>query len=124
MSQSEADRIAARIASQSPANALAVELLTLAREYLALRALPSVPYALPGHRHELVKMGSTIPCARCGGRCVEFMVPNDVWNAVVRLGGKERDDEYMCEACYRRAVEQFVAGHIRPGQQQPSGANR
>ena len=52
-----------------------------------------VPEALPGHRHELVKMGSTIPCARCGGRCIEFTVPNDVWNAVVRRSGEERDDE-------------------------------
>src|SRR3990167_1080612 len=71
-----------------------------------------VPEALPGHRHELVKMGSTIPCARCGGQCVEFTVPNDVWNAVVRRGGKERDDEYMCEACYRRAVEVFVLANM------------
>jgi hypothetical protein len=58
--------------------------------------------AAPGEKH------SEVPCARCGGQCVEFTVPNDVWNAVVRLGGKEREDEYLCEACYRRAVEVFV----------------
>ena|SRR3990167_168823 len=75
-------------------------------ERLRARQLPDAP---PGYRHELVKIGSTIPCARCGGPCVEFTVPNDVWNAVVRLGGKERDDEYMCEACYRRAVEVLFA---------------
>ena len=51
---------------------------------------------------------STIPCARCGGKCIEFTVPNDVWNTVVRRGGKEGDDEYLCEACYRVAVERFV----------------
>lgn len=51
---------------------------------------------------------STVPCARCGGVCVEFTVPNDVWNTVVRLGGKEGDDEYICEACYRKAVESWV----------------
>ena len=51
---------------------------------------------------------SGIPCARCGGSCVEFTVPNDVWNTVIRLGGKERDDEYICEVCYRHAVEDFV----------------
>ena len=51
---------------------------------------------------------SGTPCARCGGPCVEFTVPNDVWNAVVRLGGSERDDEYICEACYRKAVESWI----------------
>lgn len=51
---------------------------------------------------------SEVPCARCGGRVVEFVVPNDVWNSVVRLDGKEGDDEYLCEACYRNAVTAWV----------------
>lgn len=64
---------------------------------------PSTSYAAPADA-----FASTIPCARCGGKCVEFTVPNDVWNTVVRRGGKESDDEYLCEACYRIAVERFV----------------
>lgn len=51
---------------------------------------------------------SEVPCARCGGRVVEFVVPSDVWNSVVRLDGKEGDDEYLCEACYRNAVTAWV----------------
>lgn len=51
---------------------------------------------------------SEIPCARCGGRCIEFTVPNNVWNTIIRREGRERDDEYICEGCYRKAVEDFV----------------
>lgn len=69
----------------------ATKLRTLATELLV---------QLPRH--------SGIPCTRCGGVCIEFTVPNDVWNTIVRRGGKERDDEYMCEACYRKAVEDWV----------------
>jgi hypothetical protein len=58
---------------------------------------------------------SSIPCARCGDSCVEFTVPNEVWNAVVRRGGKEGADEYICEACYRLAVEAFVRSETPAG---------
>ncbi len=53
----------------------------------------------------------SIPCGRCSKpiySSMEFVVPNDVWNAVIRLGGEERDDEYLCEACFRKAVEVYV----------------
>jgi hypothetical protein len=51
---------------------------------------------------------SEIPCARCGGDVVEFTVPNEVWNTVVRLDAPEGDDEYICEECYRKAVTLWV----------------
>lgn len=49
-----------------------------------------------------------IPCSVCGGPCVEFTVPNDVWNLVVRKGGPETDKEYLCEACYRNFVTDYI----------------
>lgn len=44
------------------------------------------------------------PCDRCGGECVEFVIPNDLWNAVIRKDGKERDDEYICHDCWHGAI--------------------
>jgi len=43
---------------------------------------------------------SNIPCARCGGPCIEFTAPNYIWNAVVRNGGPETDKEYLCVQCF------------------------
>ena len=51
---------------------------------------------------------SSTPCARCGGTVIEFSLPSDVWNAVVRQGGPERDDEYLCYACWLAALRAFV----------------
>lgn len=45
-----------------------------------------------------------IPCARCRGPVVEFTIPNEVWNAVIRPDGHERDDEYLCLACWHAAI--------------------
>lgn len=61
---------------------------------------------------------SSIPCARCGGPVVEFSVGNETWNMMVRLGGPERDDEYMCEACFRKCVEDFL-GSTQGQQRRP-----
>lgn len=47
---------------------------------------------------------SEVPCRRCGGVVREFTVPNEVWNAVIRVDGRERDDEYICLACWYVAV--------------------
>lgn len=47
---------------------------------------------------------SSIKCARCGGHVVEFTIPNDIWNAVIRPDGRERDDEYICMACWHKAL--------------------
>jgi len=52
---------------------------------------------------------SGIPCVNCGGQVVEFTVPSDIWNAVVRLGGPEHDREYLCWNCFWVAVRSFLA---------------
>src|SRR5690606_39576690 len=57
---------------------------------------------------------STIPCCKCGGVVVEFSVPNDVWNKVVRRDGPETDQEYLCEGCYRDAVSEYVRATPEP----------
>jgi len=51
---------------------------------------------------------SSIPCARCGGVVIEFSVPNDIWNAIVRRDAPEGSDEYMCHACWLRALRAFA----------------
>ena len=43
---------------------------------------------------------SQIPCRRCGGPVVEFVVPNEVWNPIVRKNGPETDREYLCVRCF------------------------
>jgi hypothetical protein len=47
---------------------------------------------------------SVIPCAKCGGTVVEFIIPNDIWNFVIRKNGKETDQEYLCEKCWFEAL--------------------
>lgn len=51
---------------------------------------------------------SGIPCNRCGGDVVEFSIPNDIWNRVIRGDGKERDDEYICIDCWFGALRGFI----------------
>jgi len=47
---------------------------------------------------------SSIPCAKCGGSVIEFSVPNDVWNKVVRPTGRETSNEYICVNCWFNAL--------------------
>lgn len=53
-------------------------------------------------------VASTIPCQRCGGKCIEFAIPNDIWNAIIRTEGHERDDEYICIECFFDALRKFI----------------
>jgi len=43
---------------------------------------------------------TNIPCVICNGEVVEFSIPNDIWNLVVRKNGKETDKEYLCINCW------------------------
>lgn len=47
---------------------------------------------------------SGIPCDICGGDVIEFSIPNDIWNKVIRLDGHEHDKEYLCMACFFDAL--------------------
>lgn len=51
------------------------------------------------------------PCLLCGEGVVEFSVPNDLWNAIVRRGGPETDQEYLCISCWYRKVRDFIDSH-------------
>jgi hypothetical protein len=51
---------------------------------------------------------STIPCCLCGGEVVEFTVPNDIWNLVMRPDGKETDKEYVCLDCWYKALRKHL----------------
>lgn len=52
---------------------------------------------------------SETPCERCSGAVIEFSIPNDIWNAVIRTEGHERDDEYLCMDCFFDALRQALA---------------
>ena len=54
-----------------------------------------------------------LPCAKCGGLVMEFTIPNDIWNLVVRRGGPERGEEYLCYPCFITAVGAEVK-RLRP----------
>jgi hypothetical protein len=43
---------------------------------------------------------SPIPCIECGNDVIEFSVPNDIWNRVIRPDGHEHDKEYLCMHCF------------------------
>jgi hypothetical protein len=63
--------------------------------------------AHPGVAEPRPSVSETL-CVSCDNPCVEFHVPNDVWNAVVRKGGPEHDKEFLCVWCYHKAVEEYV----------------
>lgn len=56
---------------------------------------------------------SEIPCCECGGEVVEFTVPNDIWNSVMRPDGHETDREYLCFDCWYKALRQWMHGMQR-----------
>lgn len=51
---------------------------------------------------------SSIPCHDCRGPVVEFSVPNDAWNTLIRRGGRETDQEYLCLSCFAKRSTAFV----------------
>ena len=55
---------------------------------------------------------STIPCCKCGGRVVEFTVPNKAWNTIIRGDQGETDQEYLCLKCFAEIAA------VKIGQQQ------
>lgn len=52
---------------------------------------------------------SAVPCCKCKGPVVEFTVPNEVWNAIIRRNGPETDQEYLCKDCYIAACTEYFA---------------
>lgn len=53
---------------------------------------------------------SEIPCYRCKGEVHEFSVPNELWNLVIRKGGKETNQEYLCFDCWNDILLEYVKG--------------
>lgn len=50
---------------------------------------------------------SGTPCAICRGPVIEFSVPNDVWNTIVRHDKPSTDKEYLCTVCFNHAVAKY-----------------
>jgi hypothetical protein len=63
-------------------------------------------------RLRLTSMESETPCCRCGGVVVEFSVPNDAWNTIIRDDGRETDQEYLSLDCSARVAAEKV-GQLR-----------
>lgn len=51
---------------------------------------------------------SEAPCCKCGGKVIEFSVPNALWNMVIRQDGRESDKEYLCFACWNGALIEYI----------------
>ena len=47
---------------------------------------------------------SEVPCCKCHGEVIEFTVPNELWNAVMRPDGCETDQEYLCFDCWNKEL--------------------
>lgn len=57
------------------------------------------------------KETSQVPCCKCGGEVVEFSIPNDIWNFVMRTNGKESNKEYLCFNCWHETLRRkFIEG--------------
>jgi hypothetical protein len=56
----------------------------------------------------LIDTVSTIPCARCGGEVIEFSIPNDIWNKVIRADTEESDNEYICVDCWFNSLRKSL----------------
>lgn len=55
---------------------------------------------------------SEVPCSNCGGQCVEFSIDSRVWNQIVRGGGPEHGNEYLCAWCFIQKVEDWCLNRI------------
>lgn len=51
---------------------------------------------------------SELPCGICGGEVIEFSIPNDIWNKVIRPDGHEHDKEYLCIDCFFNALRKAL----------------
>ena len=51
---------------------------------------------------------SNIPCYLCGGKVIEFTIPNDIWNTVMRLNYKETNQEYICINCWYNKLREYL----------------
>ncbi len=47
---------------------------------------------------------TAIPCGICGGQCIEFSIPSDIWNEVIRRGKRQYESEYLCMDCFLDAL--------------------
>lgn len=82
------------------------EMANLLDKYLELRTLvnqPALPYS-PNQTAYSSGDASPLPCDICGGGVVEYSIPNDIWNRVIRLDGHEHNREYLCIACFFDAL--------------------
>ena len=48
-----------------------------------------------------------IPCTSCGGSVIEFTIPNDIWNKVMRKN-KETNEEYICINCWYNNLRKIL----------------
>lgn len=57
-----------------------------------------------------INLAKRLPCGLCGNPVgIEFSIPNEIWNAVIRPDGDEQDHEYLCYPCWLKAVGERVA---------------
>lgn len=52
---------------------------------------------------------SDVPCCRCGGPVVEFVVPSKSWNTIIRNNGPETSWEYLCLDCFAIIAAEKIA---------------
>jgi len=55
------------------------------------------------------KYTSGIPCQECGCNCVEFTIPNNLWNKVMRPDGHEGEKEYICFSCWNKKLIDWLS---------------
>lgn len=51
---------------------------------------------------------SDIPCAICSGEVIEFTIPNDIWNKVIRNNKSETNKEYICINCWYNKLRESL----------------
>jgi hypothetical protein len=73
---------------------------------------PSGNVVIDEEQPKAEKETSKIPCCLCGGKVIEFTVPSEIWNKVMRPNGKETDKEYICYECWDKKLTKFLLSHF------------
>jgi len=70
-------------------------------------------YLIKGYIMRDPEFISEVPCCECGGKVVEFSVPSELWNMVMRPDGHETDKEYLCFDCWNKKLLIFIKNNMR-----------
>ena len=58
----------------------------------------------------IMEQPSQLPCVKCNMKMSEFVIASPDWNTIIRGGGHETDEEYICVACFGKIAADRIRG--------------